>query len=168
MSGADGPARLVADAMLGRLARWLRAAGYDTLYDNRLDDTALARLSREESRWLLTRDNQLAARKGLRAILVESDNLIAQLTQVLTVLPPPTGEAFGRCPACNGALEEVDWRSAEGRVPAYIWESQPEFHLCRGCGRLYWRGTHYERMRERLDLAVAGVDGGVASGDVEA
>jgi uncharacterized protein with PIN domain len=153
MDGDTAPVRLVVDAMLGRLARWLRAFGYDAVYDVRLDDAALARLARAENRWLLTRDHQLAARKGLHSVLVASDQLEVQLVQVLAILPPATDDAFARCLACNGPLEEIDKRSAEGRVPEYIWESQPEFRLCRACGRVYWRGTHYERMRERLRLS---------------
>ncbi len=151
MAMEDGEqARLVADAMLGRLARWLRALGYDTLYDPRLDDAALARRARAEGRWLLTRDRQLAARRGVRAVLVDSDRLSEQLSQVLRQLPPPAGPPFARCVACNATLEEVDRASAEGRVPEYVWETQERFFLCRSCGRMYWRGSHWRQMQERL------------------
>ncbi len=150
MEGEGGQARLLADAMLGRLARWLRALGYDTLYDPSLDDLALARRARAEGRLLLTRDRQLAARRGVRALLVASDRLPEQLSQVLRQLPPPAVPPFARCVACNATLEEVDRASAEGRVPEYVWETQERFFLCRGCGRIFWRGTHWRRMLERL------------------
>jgi len=146
----QGEVRLVADAMLGRLARWLRALGYDTLYDTSLDDPALARLARAQGRVLLTRDRQLAVAKGLRAILVESDHLGAQLAQVLSLLSPPQAGQFGRCSACNGQLEEVDRASVESRVPEYVWETQRQFALCRGCGRIYWRGSHWQHIRKHL------------------
>ncbi|MHB1133649.1 MAG: Mut7-C RNAse domain-containing protein [Chloroflexota bacterium] len=147
--GHGPPVRLVADAMLGRLARWLRALGYDTVYDQRLEDPALARMARAEGRLLLTRDRQLARRRALWAVLVENDDLSAQLVQVLPLLgPPPSG--FGRCVACNGCLEEVDHASAESRVPQYVWETQPDFALCRACGRLYWRGSHWHRIKHQL------------------
>ena len=145
-------ARLVADAMLGRLARWLRALGYDTQYDAALDDRALARLARAEGRILLTRDRQLAAARGLRTILVDSDHLGGQLTQVLRALPPAQAGLFGRCTACNGQLEEVDRASAESRVPEYVWETQSDFALCRGCGRVYWRGSHWAHIRKHLGV----------------
>lgn len=142
--------RLVADAMLGRLARWLRVLGYDTVYDTRLDDAALARLARAEGRLLLTRDRQLAGRRGLRSLLVASDRLNEQLRQVLGVVATPGAAIFGRCATCNGLLEEVDRQSAERRVPEYIWETHSDFALCRGCGRLYWRGSHYDRVAGAL------------------
>ena len=138
-------ARLVADAMLGRLARWLRALGYDTLYEQSWDDPTLARVARGEDRLLLTRDHELARRRGLRALLVASDRLPEQLAQVLPLLERPAA-GFGRCVACNGALEEIDRLSAEARVPEFIWETQSDFALCRSCGRVYWRGSHWENM----------------------
>ncbi len=142
--------RLLADAMLGRLARWLRALGYDTLYDSRLNDRDLARLARTEGRLLLTRDHQLAGSMGLRAVLVQSDRLVGQLSQVLPLLPTPLAAPFGRCVACNGRLEEVDRDSVQARVPEYIWETQQDFALCRQCGRIYWRGSHWEHIRRHL------------------
>lgn len=150
VTGDGSQARLVADAMLGRLARWLRALGYDTVYDPQLDDAALARRARAEGRWLLTRDRQLASRRGVRALLIDSDRLSEQLAQVLRYLPPPACPPFARCVACNTALEEIDRASAEGRVPEYVWETQDRFFLCRGCGRVFWRGTHWRQMWERL------------------
>ena len=143
--------RLVADAMLGRLARRLRALGYDTLYDASLDDPTLARLARAEGRLLLTRDHQLAVVKGLRAVLIGSDHLAAQLAQVLALLRPLPGRRFGRCVLCNVVLEELDRASVESRVPEYVWETQREFALCRGCGRIYWRGSHWRDIHGHLD-----------------
>ncbi|MHB1417393.1 MAG: Mut7-C RNAse domain-containing protein [Chloroflexota bacterium] len=149
MNAADSPTaceqvRLVADAMLGRLARWLRALGCDTVYDVRLDDAALARRARAEGRLLLTRDRQLVARKGLHSLLITSDHLADQLAQVLAHLPPPSLDCPGRCVVCNAVLSEVDKASVESRVPEYVWETQNEFTLCRQCGRIYWRGTHWQ------------------------
>ena len=147
---AEEAARLVVDAMLGRLARWLRALGYDTRYDANWDDVSLARLARAEGRLLLTRDRQLAARKGLHSLLVQSDDLGQQLAEVLGRLGPPTAGAFGRCVICNVTLSELDRASVEGRVPEYVWETHEEFFLCRNCGRIYWRGTHWQQMVKRL------------------
>jgi uncharacterized protein with PIN domain len=150
--------------MLGRLARWLRSLGYDTLYDTTWDDAALARLARAEGRLLLTRDRQLAGRRGLRSLLILSDYVEEQLEQVLPVLPQADEKALGRCRACNGLLEAVDRASVERLVPEYVWESQSEFDYCRGCGRVYWQGTHYKRLRERLLLSQKHHKGGQAFG----
>ncbi|RME40127.1 MAG: hypothetical protein D6793_00070, partial [Thermoflexia bacterium] len=75
--------RFLADGMLGRLARWLRLLGYDTAYENHADDLELARRARAEGRILLTRDRALAARKGLRALLIESEDVQEQVRQVV-------------------------------------------------------------------------------------
>jgi uncharacterized protein len=136
--------------MLGRLARWLRALGYDTVYDVRLSDRELARLARGEGRLLLTRDHELAANLGSGAVLVQSDHLSEQLVQVLSLLPVAPAAPFGRCVACNGRLEEVDRDSVAARVPEYVWESQRDFALCRQCGRIYWRGSHWDHIRRHL------------------
>ncbi|MGI6210058.1 MAG: Mut7-C RNAse domain-containing protein, partial [Anaerolineae bacterium] len=79
----SAPPAFIADAMLGKLARWLRLAGYDTIYDAALDDRELARRARESGRILLTRDRELAGRRGVRAYLVQSEQVQEQLEEVL-------------------------------------------------------------------------------------
>lgn len=150
MTGEERACRLLADAMLGRLARWLRALGFDTAYDAALADRELLRLARAEGRMLLTRDRQLSARRGVRALLVTSDRVDEQLGQVLSRLPSRRGGAFGRCLLCNHPLIEVDRGSVEARVPEWVWETQVGFRYCGRCGRVFWRGTHWARMVARL------------------
>ncbi len=136
--------------MLGRLARWLRILGYDTLYNPRWPDDELARRARAEGRILLTRDRALAHRPGLRALLVESERLEAQLAQVAHTLGLDAAGYLSRCPACNDLLETVPRSWAWGYVPPYTFVTQHEFRLCPTCNRFYWRGTHSERMGEVL------------------
>lgn len=138
--------RLLADAMLGRLARWLRILGYDTLYDSRWPDNELVRLSRAEDRVLLTRDTALARRRGVRTLLVTADRVESQLVQVVSELGLSVRAAFMRCPVCNEVLEEVPRSWAWGYVPPYTFCTQREFRLCPNCDRFYWRGTHWEQM----------------------
>ena len=95
--------RLIADAMLGKLARWLRVLGYDTLYMQG-DDHFIAARARAEGRVLLTRDTELAHRKGLSAIYIKSQVLQDQLTQVVQHLDPPVQDTPSRCMKCNGSL----------------------------------------------------------------
>ncbi len=144
-----GP-RLLADAMLGRLARWLRILGYDTLYNPRWTDDELARLARAERRTLLTRDVALARRRGLLALYVASEEVGAQLCQVARDLRLGEERTFSRCPVCNESLEEVPRSWAWGYVPPYTFCTQRTFSLCPDCNRFYWRGTHWERMRSLL------------------
>ena len=147
----DCPA-FIADAMLGRLARWLRLAGYDTLYDWRLDDNELVRLLRLMGRTLLTRDTRLVARPRLESLLVRSQVLDEQLSEIRVAFGMPKNRgAFPRCPEDNTLLVAADRYEVEGLVPAYVWVKYDEFHRCPECGRAYWPGTHYTGIRRRLE-----------------
>jgi uncharacterized protein with PIN domain len=150
--------RFVCDAMLGSLARWLRFLGYDTefLADN--DDDVVAELARREERWLLTRDRELAA-VGPRSMLVRAEALEEQLREVLNRLdlhPAPTLE-HSRCGECNGELEDVELAEVEDSVPPFVARTAERFRRCRGCGRVYWPGTHSERILARLERVVGGL-----------
>lgn len=153
-SGQPKPNKLLADGMLGRLARWLRILGYDTAFERRADDWALVRRARAEGRLLLTRDHELAARRGISALLIESENLTSQLRQVVAVVGPSLEGAFTRCPVCNEPLISLSRQAAGGRVPPHVHRTQQEFRLCPVCERVYWRGTHWERMKKALDLTL--------------
>jgi len=140
--------RFVADAMLGRLAKWLRILGYDTLYNPSWDDPYLVRVARAEERILLTRDAELARRRGVRVLMLESERLEAQVRQLRRDLPLSTGKPFSRCPVCNTPLEEITKDQVWGQVPPYVFATQSEFRLCPSCDRFYWRGSHWEHMTE--------------------
>jgi uncharacterized protein with PIN domain len=145
------PLRLLADGMLGRLARWLRLLGYDTAYDNAATDAELARRARAEGSVLLTRDHELAARRGLRTLLIQSQEIEEQVRQVWEALGPPPDPALSRCAVCNHALEPVALAEIADRVPPYVLRTQTEFHRCPGCGRVYWPGSHLRAMRGHMD-----------------
>jgi hypothetical protein len=147
--------RFVADAMLGRLAKWLRILGYDTLYDASWDDPYLVRIARAEDRLLLTRDVGLARRKGVCVYVVQSERLEEQLAQLHRDLFVGAAAPFSRCPVCNTPLEAVNKDQAWGQVPPYIFVTQEAFQLCPSCDRFYWRGSHWEHMVE----LVAGWEG---------
>jgi hypothetical protein len=142
--------RFVADAMLGTLAKWLRILGYDTLFDPDLNDHRLVHLARAESRVLLTRDRELARRRGVHVLFVTSEDLDAQLGQVLTELSLEPDQSFSRCPVCNESLVEMDHETARSQVPAYVAQTQETFRSCPSCQRIYWRGTHWQRMDAHL------------------
>jgi uncharacterized protein with PIN domain len=140
----------VVDAMLGTLAKWLRILGYDTRFDPALDDYQLMRLSRAEGRLLLTRDRELARHRGIRALLVTSEDLDEQIRQVLTELDLEPNTSFSRCPVCNEPLRPIDREAARQRVPAYVARTHETFRICPSCQRVYWRGTHWQQMAEKL------------------
>jgi len=147
----DETIRFLADGMLGRLARWLRLLGYDTAYDNAADDLELARRARAEDRVLLTRDRELAARRGLRTLLIESEVLQEQVRQVQQVWGPAPDPALSRCSLCNALLEPAAHAEVAERVPPYVLRTQERFCVCPTCGRAYWAGTHVERMRQWIE-----------------
>ncbi len=156
-------ARFVADTMLGRLAKWLRILGYDTRYDPALDDDALLRIAQAEDRILLTRDHALARRGGPYAFLVDHEDLIHQLRAIRERFGDPTDAPFSRCPVCNARLTVVSREAVALHVPAFIWQQHERFHRCPECGRIYWPGTHFERMRsvlQALEIQVLGTDDG--------
>src|SRR5512135_199764 len=100
MTDSTPPPRFIADVMLGRLARWLRVLGYDTLYSSTMDDPELARIARLQDRILLTSDVELARRRGLRVILLTDDQVETQLRTVARELQLSANEAFSRCIDC--------------------------------------------------------------------
>jgi uncharacterized protein len=136
--------------MLGTLAKWLRILGYDTLFDPVLTDHQLVRLARAEDRILLTRDRELALRGGVQTLLVASEQLDDQVRQVMVDLDLEIDRSFSRCPVCNGLLEAIDREAARSRVPAYVAQIHDTFHHCPSCQRVYWRGTHWQRIAEHL------------------
>ena len=149
---AGGRPRFIADAMLGRLARWLRTLGYDTAYDDAIADAELVRRAFEEGRHILTRDRRLFGEWRIDGgLLLESEGPLEQLREVVAAfrLPRPT-RLFTRCRECNGVPAAVDRRAAAARVPARVLERARDFAACPGCGRVYWEGSHTARMRSVL------------------
>ena len=148
---SDEPPRLLVDGMLGRLAKWLRLLGYDTVYDNSSSDPELARRSRAEGRVLLTRDRELSARRGLRTLLIQSEKLEEQVQEVQGAFALSSPIPLSRCAVCNTELESVSPADVISHVPPYVLKTQSEFRRCPGCGRTYWPGTHLQEMRRQMD-----------------
>ena len=145
--------RFVADAMVGKLARWLRVLGLDVLYDSSLDDHQLVALARREGRVLLTRDVPLASgTNGPERFLIESGEFREQLLQVVRVyrLDPWRG-LFSRCIDCNTLLEPALPEETRDRVPPYVFSTQTRFKRCRHCDKILWGGTHRNHMRRLLE-----------------
>jgi uncharacterized protein with PIN domain len=142
--------RFVIDGMLGSLARWLRLLGYDADYDNRRDDAELVRLARAENRVLLTRDRELAARRGVQALFIDSQVLDEQLAQVTAAFPRAAESGPARCSVCNTILVPATPEELTDRLPAYVLHKHRDFRRCPGCDRVYWPGSHWQNMQARL------------------
>jgi uncharacterized protein with PIN domain len=156
-STAAGGPRFLCDAMLGSLARWLRFFGYDALYfEPGPADSELAARAREDGRWLLTKDRELAS-AGPRTNLVRAEELDGQLVEIfrrLDLRPDATLEN-ARCAECNGVLIDVARKEVADLTPAYIFATAARFRRCDGCGRVYWPGSHGERILEKMEQVVA-------------
>lgn len=144
------------DAMLGGLAKWLRAAGYDTYYAREgtdIDDRTLTEKALREGRVLLTGDKGFLERAPVRdgrleLLLLPHLTVEEQLQAVVErfgLTPRPS-----RCMECNGELEGVALGEVEGLVPPGVLERCREFWRCRGCGRIFWHGSHWARISGRL------------------
>jgi len=143
--------RFVLDVHLGKLAAYLRLLGFDAAYDRGMQDPELARVSACEHRILLTRDRQLLKRNQVtHAHLVRSLEPVVQCVEVvrrsdLVDLAAP----FTRCLRCNATLRRLEAGEVVERIPAWVRDRAGEVTHCDACDRLYWRGTHYDRL-ERL------------------
>lgn len=143
--------RFVADAMLGRLARWLRALGYDTLYCRDAPDRRLLAVALTDRRRLLTRDAALARRARDAGLLVRAETLDAQIQEVAAACGLAGRRALSRCLECNGLLAVTAPEAVRERVPPYTFATRSEFWTCSGCRRVFWAGTHVTGIRRRLE-----------------
>jgi len=150
----DAPAFL-ADAMLGRLARWLRLLGVDCAWEPHVADETLVRRAVEQGRVILTRDRRLPEEWRVSDVhVLRADDPFAQLREVLHRFDlAPSLRLFSRCSACNVPLGRVSPEEVAERVPERIAAEQSDLRACPACGRVYWEGSHTERIRrvaERL------------------
>jgi uncharacterized protein with PIN domain len=141
----------VADSMLGKLARYLRIMGYDTVYQSSYPPRRLSELVME-GRILLTR-NHATAKLYSNALFLDSDLVQDQLKAVDSALKLSRDHSdwFSRCIVCNSALSKSEGDEAREHVPDFVFINYHErIFYCTCCRRLYWPGTHRERMVERL------------------
>ncbi len=145
--------RFVLDIHLGKLATSLRLLGFDTLYRNDYDDEKLAQISYNQARVLLTRDKGLLMRSLVTdGYYVRNTNPQEQIIEVLQrfdlfkLIAP-----FKRCLRCNGLLESVDKQSIIDQIPENVRSQIDHFQRCQDCERVYWKGSHYERLQQFID-----------------
>src|SRR5262245_16240394 len=138
--------------MLGRLARWLRAMGYDTLYLGQAEDRHLLQLARAQERILLTRDRALARLAEPHSCLIRGERLDDQVLESVQrlALCPVDSDWLSRCLECNTQPEPGPRESFQGLVPEHVFATQTDFRRCPGCDKIYWAGSHVDRIVERL------------------
>jgi uncharacterized protein len=147
-----------ADRMLARLARWLRLLGADTLWEPATEGAAMLRRSRAEGRAFLTRDKRF--RTAADVVFIRSNDFRGQIREVLARLPfDPIQGAFTRCAVCNSPLAEVSREALARRVPPFVYANNERFVECPRCGRVYWGGTHPERILREIAAMGLGAEG---------
>lgn len=149
-------ARFIVDTNVGKLARWLRMLGYDTLFINNIDDEELIAIGLKEKRALLTKDTQIMLRRvvisdRLKAILIQSDDVKAQLLQVVRAMKLDQERKFTLCLECNEPLVPKRKDEVQELVPPYVFKTQSQYFQCPTCHRIYWRGTHWQRMKQEVE-----------------
>ena len=157
--GPGAPPLFLADSMLGRLARYLRFLGFDTLYERQIADALLLARAQSEGRILLSRDTGIfetraVASGAIGALLLHSSDTIEQLRQVAGELE--LGKYIGRLPSrcvdCNGPLEELARAQARQLVPPFVLATQIEISYCPCCNHCVWRGSHWDNVMARIPV----------------
>ena len=145
--------RFVVDMMLGKLAKWLRIMGYDTLYFNPIDDHELLSIAKQEDRVLITRDTHLVGRRGIqRFVLVHANDPLEQLKETISglSLTEESVRLFSRCIRCNSPLVNISREAARESVPPFVYLNHQTFSRCPDCRKVYWEGTHRQKMLETI------------------
>ena len=148
--------RFIVDANVGKLARWLRMAGYNTVYFNGSDDSEMVTQALEENRVILTGDSQimkmnLVTSEKIKALLIKYDQPERQMLQVIDALRiNPIFQPFSICLECNEPLISIKKSMVQGKVPPYVYQNHENYMECPRCHRVFWRGTHWKAMIKTL------------------
>jgi uncharacterized protein with PIN domain len=148
--------KFIADNNVGKLARWLRLIGYDTLLFKQKDDGQMIKIALSENRVILTKDNQFMKRRlvtngKLKTIHIKQDDPKLQVQEVVKTLNLNYHfKPFSLCLECNRALIARDKEEVKNLVPAQVLETQTQYTQCPACHRIYWPGTHWQAMGKKL------------------
>lgn len=143
--------KFIADRMLGRLARWMRAVGLDVYYDRYIDRSSLFRIAKDHERVILTRARNFDELRHIPPyVTIKDEFLEGQLSFVLAKFRGLKLSPFTRCMECNELLNDISKAEVVGRVPDKSYRMHEDYKICPSCGRIYWPGTHVERMKKVL------------------
>jgi uncharacterized protein with PIN domain len=150
--------KFIADGMLGKLTRWLRMLGHNVKYSSTLDDNQLITIAKKERRILLTRDLELyqqATAKGVDAFYLEGKTEAERLAQLAKrfKIELDIDMATSRCPKCNAKVKPIPKEKAADKVEKSTFTYYNEFWECPKCGKIYWQGAHWTKIRKTLEMA---------------
>ena len=145
----------IADEMLVKLARWLRIIGINVENVSEVEEDEILKLVQAKNAVLLTSDKMLhkkAFSQKIEAILVPDSPLENQIKTIIynskIELPPKLKPII--CPVCNGKLKEIQKSKISGKIPNKVYKKHNKFWECKECGKVYWKGTHWEEIKKRL------------------
>ena len=141
-----------AERTLGKLAKWLRLLGFDTIFEAQNSSDRFFK-GLPSGRILLTRTQAIREQYGTRKLIfIKSDHVQEQIRQVIYELGIVFQDIrpFSRCLSCNVEITEIEKDAVFGQVPDYVWETHDIFHTCPECKRIYWPGSHTQRHIERI------------------
>jgi uncharacterized protein with PIN domain len=150
--------KFIIDHNAGKLVKWLRMLGYDTIFFTGDNDMEMVSIALSENRMIITRDTGIIKRRLITsgrvlALLLVSEIATEQMKQVMRSLGIDDYKyLFTRCLECNGLLEERKKEDVEQRVPPYVFQTQDKYMECPFCGRIYWKGTHWQAMTNKINL----------------
>jgi len=144
--------KFIADVHLGRLARYLRMMGFDVYYKNNLSDDEIVKISLKERRAILTRDIGILKRTEVtHGYFIRSDNVEKQTEEVVNRFDLQKSiKEFTRCLECNSELSKIEKEKIIQQLPPMVAASQNEFFICPKCQKLFWAGTHHQKMLSLL------------------
>ncbi len=146
----------IVDRMLGRLAKWLRVAGFDALYSSKYKREDLINISEQTNRIIITRDTWFESHGDIDAIVLHDNYTIGQLKELFkehNIVPDPN-RFFTRCIVCNRELIAVSKDEVKDIVPSFVLSTQDAFSKCPSCKKIYWGGTHKENMLQTLKVVL--------------
>ncbi len=144
----------IVDSMLGNLAKKLRVLGYDSKYFSSIEDDKLILIAKNEKRMIITKDEQLtrkAEKQEIGFVLIRGSDEVEQIMQINAKINLGTfviDTNNSRCILCNGNLQPVEKYRIIGKIPEGILEREKKFWMCDSCKKIYWEGTHFEKLQE--------------------
>ncbi|MCK4875306.1 MAG: Mut7-C RNAse domain-containing protein [Sulfurimonas sp.] len=141
----------IADCHLGKLAKYLRVMGFDTLYFNTIDDNDLIELADKEKRIILTRDRALHEREKAPTFYLKPVENLEQLKILQEYFKIKSYKFISRCIICNTQLQSIEKNKVEDKIPKKVKLYFSEFEICPTCNRIYWHGDHYKRMMNTIN-----------------
>lgn len=148
--------KFIIDTNVGKLAKWLRMMGYDALLFNEKDDGRMVKIALSQARVIITRDSEFMKRRVIttgrvKAFLVTGDNPELQMQTVINALQlEEEYKPFTRCLECNSQLTNRERGEIKPAVPPRVFEMQDQYMECPTCHRIFWRGTHWQSMNNKL------------------